>query len=139
MSHCRGRRPRARSGIVKKCARTLLVAVAIVCAAAMPGTAYADDEARARTECSRGHDAELRVRADDGRLEVELRIESPPLARWSVILLHERRIAFRGTVGAARSGGLRLRRSLRDLYGRDRVVARASGPRAEVCRLSATL
>jgi hypothetical protein len=139
MSHCRRGRARARSRIVKGCARTLLVAAAIVWAAVLPATASAEDEARARAECSRGHEAELRLRADDGRLEVELRIESPRLTRWSVILLHERRIAFRGTVWAARSGGLRLRRTLRDLYGPDRVVARASGPRAEACRLGATL
>jgi 2-methylaconitate cis-trans-isomerase PrpF len=117
----------------------VVAALAVAGAVAKPAAADEDDEARARAECTRGHEAELRVRRDEGRLLVELRIESPRLARWSVILLHERRIAFRGTVRATRSGGVRLRRAFPDFYGRDRAVVRATGPRAEVCRLGVTL
>lgn len=115
--------------------------VAVVLATALAAPAAADDtrEVRVRTECSRGSEAELRVRADDGELRVELRIDSRRGARWSVILLHERRIAFRGSVRATRSSGLRVRRTLRNLYGRDRVVVRATGSRSETCRISATL
>jgi 2-methylaconitate cis-trans-isomerase PrpF len=122
-------------------ARALAVVVAVVLAAALAGPAAANDarDARVRSECSRGSEAELRLRTDDGELRVELRIESPPGARWSVILLRERRIVFRGSVRATRSSGARVRRTLRDLYGRDRVVVRASGPRSETCRISATV
>jgi hypothetical protein len=121
-------------------ARVVVVMAVLVGAALLAGPAFGDDpEARARTECSRGHEGELRVRVDEGRLQLELRVESPRLARWSVVLLHERRLAFRSIVRAARSGGLRLRRSLPDLYGRDRIVARATGPRGETCRLTVTI
>lgn len=133
-------------GTVKTRARALVVAAlavaaAALAAAALAAPALADDEreVRARSECSLGHVAELRVRADDGELRLELRIGSPRPARWSVIVLHERRIAFRGILRATRSGGVRLRRTLDDLYGRDRIVVRASGPRRELCRLAATI
>ena len=117
----------------------MVLAAVLAAALAAPAAAQDSREVRVRTECSTGSETELRLRADDGELRVELRIESPGGSRWSVILLHERRIAFRGSVRATRSSRLRVRRTLRDLYGRDRVVVRASGPRSETCRISATI
>ena len=119
-----------------------IVALAFACALAVPLPAAADDDDReVRGTCSRGSETRLRVREDDGSLRVELRIDTGRRgARWSVIVLHERRIAFRGVLRTTRSSGsLRLRRSVRDLYGRDTIVVRASGPRRETCRISATL
>lgn len=130
-------------------ARLAPVLVAVVLAAgasalaapAQAASADDDREARVRGACSRTSEVRLRVRADDGTLRVELRIDTGRRgARWSVVLLHERRIAFRGVVRTTRSSGsLRLRRTVRDLFGRDTLVVRASGPGRETCRVSATL
>jgi hypothetical protein len=58
--------------------------------------------------------------------------------RWRVVLVHERRVAWRG-VRTSGSSGFRVRRTLRDLGGSDRVKVRASGPRGVTCEAAATL
>lgn len=118
-----------------------ILALAFACALAVPLPAAADDDREVRGICSHGSETRLRVREDDGSLRIELRIDTGRRgARWSVIVLHERRIAFRGVLRTTRSSGsLRLRRSVRDLYGRDTIVVRASGPRRETCRIRATV
>ena len=90
--------------------------------------------------CTDASSVMLRLRARDDVIRVELELDSRRGSRWTVILLHERRIVFRGVLRTGRSGGaLRLRRSVPDWFGRDTVVARAAGPRAEICRVSAAL
>jgi hypothetical protein len=89
--------------------------------------------------CTGRSETTLRLRADDGEIRIELEIEtSRRESRWSLILLHERRIVFRGTL-RARDDSVRLRRRVPDWFGSDTVVARATGPRAETCRVSATV
>jgi hypothetical protein len=128
------------------CARVLVtLAATAVAALALPLAASAaaeddDREARVRARCSTGSVASLRLRADEGRIRLELRIDTRRRAApWSVIVLHERRIAFRGTLRTTSSGSLRLRRTLPDLYGRNAIVIRANGPGRELCRISATV
>jgi len=121
-----------------------LVAAAVVVALAVPLGAWGDDhpgdDVRRSGTCTRSSDMEARLRADDGRIRVELEIETTRRgAPWNVIVLHERRTAFRGTVRTRSDGSLELRRSVPDWYGRDTIVVRAAGPRAETCRVSATL
>jgi hypothetical protein len=117
--------------------------VALTATLALPLAAAADDEpddVRRTGTCSRSSDVELRLRADDDAIEVELEIETRRRgAKWAVILLHERRIAYRGTVRADRGGSVELRRHVPDWVGPDSVVVRATGPRGETCRVSATL
>ena len=91
------------------------------------------------------HGVEQDERSAQGRrtkqIRVELEIEGRQRgAAWNVILLRERRIAFRGVI-RAREGSreVRLRRTLDDWFGRDSIVIRASGPRAETCRVSAAI
>jgi len=88
--------------------------------------------------CSMSSRARLRVRAEDGRIRVELEIDtSRNGGAWTVIVLHERRIAFRGTLRTeAPSGSFELRRTVDDWFGPDAIVARATGPGGESCRLS---
>lgn len=125
--------------------RIALIAAALLTALAAPLVASAaradEDEVRVRGTCSPGRSSELRVRADDGELRVELRISSRRGGEtWSVIVLHERRIAARTrATTSASSRSFRVRRSLPDLFGRDTVVVRASGPGGASCRASATL
>jgi len=128
-----------RSGRVTRAAVAALLAALVV-----PLAAAADDDPRDEVRrvgvCSRASDVELRLRADDGRIRVELEIETARRgARWSVIVLHERRTAFRGAIRTRSDGSLELRRSVPDWFGTDTVVVRATGPRAETCRVAATL
>lgn len=118
---------------------SLLLALAVLASA--PAVAHADDdEARVSATCGRGADGELRLKSDDGRIEVELRIDANRRgARWSVALVHERRVAWRGSPRARSDGSLRLRRTLPDLAGADEVAVRATGPRGLSCQATATL
>jgi hypothetical protein len=123
--------------------RALLPLAALCAALAFPVAATADDgpdDVRRSGSCSRSSEIELRARTDDDVIEVELEIETPRRgSRWSVILLHERRIAFRGSVRTRSNGKIELERSVPDWFGVDLLVARASGPRGESCRVSARL
>jgi hypothetical protein len=96
-------------------------------------------EARVAGRCTGGATSQLRLRSRDGEIRVEFEVRrSRGGERWRVVLIHERRVAWRGTVRAARSGGsFRVRRSMRDYDGSDRVTARASGPRGLTCEASA--
>lgn len=123
----------------------LAAAAVLVAALVLPlagNAARADDDAeiRVRGTCSRTSEASLRARADDGRIRIDVRIDTRRRgAAWSVIVLHERRIAYRGVVRTNRSRAIRLRRTVRDLFGRDSLVVRASGPARETCRVSGSL
>jgi hypothetical protein len=116
----------------------------VLCASlALPLTAAADDgpdDVRRSGACSHSSEIELRVRSDDNVIRVELEIETSRRgSTWAVILLHERRIAFRGNLRSRSNGAIELRRSVPDWFGVDSFVARASGPRGESCRVSAKL
>jgi hypothetical protein len=120
----------------------ILALLLTVAALAAPANALArgsdDDDVRVVGRCSGSSTASLRVRRDDGELRVELRVDTRRAgATWRVVLLHDRRIAFRRSVRTGSSSrSLRVRRELPDWFGRDTVVARATGPRGETCRAS---
>jgi len=121
----------------------LLGAVATCAALSLPSVASADDggDVRKAGSCTASSKMNVRLRADDGKIRVELEIEGRQHgAAWNVILLRERRIAFRGVIRARKGNReARLRRTLDDWFGRDSIVIRASGPRAEICRVSAAI
>ncbi len=123
---------------------TLLLAAVAACAAlSLPAVATADDgrDVRKTGSCTASSKMSVRLRADGKKIRVELEIEARQRgAAWNVILLRERRIAFRGVIRAPeRSREARLRRTLDDWFGRDSIVIRASGPQAETCRVSAAV
>ncbi|HSI98268.1 MAG TPA: hypothetical protein VK926_07890 [Gaiellaceae bacterium] len=120
-----------------------IVACASIVALALPVGAIAagandDREARAQGFCSGTSRSSLRVRADDGSIRIELRVDTRRRgAVWNVVLLHERRIVFRGALRTSGSrGSLRLRRMVPDLFGQNTIVVRVTGPRREICRVS---
>jgi hypothetical protein len=125
----------------------LLLALCIALALALPVAAGADDgdddrrEVRRAASCTRSSEAELRLRAEDGEIELRFEIEGPATrSPWTVVLLHERRIAYRGKLSRRSSSRrLELRRVLQDWFGQDSIVVRATGPRAETCRVSAVI
>jgi hypothetical protein len=116
-----------------------LLAALVTVAPAAAGRVDEGDDVRRTGTCTGRGEASLRLRTDDGEIRIEVEIETDrPGSRWVVILLHERRIVFRGPL-RARGDRVRLRRTVRDFYGSDAVIARATGPRGETCRVSATL
>ena len=122
--------------------RLLLLAAFVACAALLlPAVASADDDGEVRKAgtCTASSSMTIRLRPDDDGIRVELEIRTRRAGTaWNVILLHERRIAFRGIL-RSRGDTVRLRRSVADLFGRDSIVVRASGPRRESCRVSAAV
>ncbi|MGZ8707790.1 MAG: hypothetical protein ACXW0R_10450 [Gaiellaceae bacterium] len=97
-------------------------------------------EARVAGTCSKGATSKLRLRSRDGTIRVEFEVKARHARVWRLVLVHERRVEWRGTVRThGSSGSFRIRRSLDDLDGPDQVRARASGPRGMTCEASATL
>jgi hypothetical protein len=123
--------------------RALLVATSC-CALWLPLHAAADDgddrEVRRAGTCTGSSSVDLRLRSDDGRIRVRFEVETKRRgSSWNVILLHERRIAFRGARRTRSNGELEVERTVPDWFGPDTIVVRATGPRTETCRATATL
>jgi len=120
----------------------ILLVLALLASAPAPGALArggGDDEVRVSAGCGRGASAELRLRAHHGAIGVEYRIRrARDGERWSVALVHERRVAWRGRA-TTHDDGLRIRRTLPDFAGADEVTARASGPRGLTCTATGVL
>lgn len=122
--------------------RTVLALVLVLLAAqpvaARPAT---DGEVRVEGMCGGRTTAELRAKSiDDGRLEVRFEVERATPGRWTIVLVHERRVAWRGSWRTTRSSrSYEVRRLLPDLAGADTVAARAWGPGGVTCRAAATI
>ena len=131
------------SRCILPCAALLIALLAVV------PVARADDgdgtegrvELRREVVCSASSRVKLRVRAEDGRIRLELEIDTRRnAASWTVVLLHERRIVLRGSRRTLPpSGSFEIRRVVDDWFGPDAVVARATGPAGETCRVSVTV
>jgi hypothetical protein len=115
----------------------LLLATGSVAAVAKDG----HGEVRVAGVCGHGAVATLRLRSRDDGIELRFEVDqSRADVSWRVVLVHERRIAWRGAARTTRPGGsFEVRRTLPDLPGADVVTARAWGPRGLVCRADATL
>jgi hypothetical protein len=122
--------------------RSTVAALVLALLAAQPVGARpaADDEVRVVGVCGGTAAATLRAKPDDGRLEVRFKVERAPVGRWTIVFVHERRVAWRGSWRATRgSRSYEVRRLLPDLPGADTVVAGAWGPRGITCRATATV
>ena len=122
----------------------LLVTCLVLLFAAWPSAAVAKDgrgEVRVAGVCGRGATSQLRLRSDDDGIELRFEVEhSRKSAVWRVVLVHERRIAWKGAAKTTRSSGsFEVRRTLPDFPGADAVSARALGPQGLVCRAAAIL
>jgi hypothetical protein len=128
------------------CVIRFLVPLAICLAllAARPVAALAKDgpgEVRVAGVCGKGATSKLRLRARDGGIELRFEVDHNRVGTvWRVSLVHERRVAWKGSAKTTRSGGsFEVRRTLPDLPGADAITARAVGPRGLVCRATAVL
>jgi hypothetical protein len=98
------------------------------------------DEIRTSGTCGGGASSELRIRAKDGTIELRFEVRGARRGSWRVVVVQERRIAWRGTVAAGGSSrSFRVERDLDDLPGADAIMVRASGPRGLTCNASGTL
>jgi hypothetical protein len=115
--------------------------IALLVAARDGGDGGGRDEKRVAGRCGDGTGSTLRLRARDGTIRVEFEGgRSRPGASWRVVLVHERRVAWRATVRTSgSSGAFRIRRAVEDYDGPDKVTIRGSGPRGLTCEASSTL
>jgi hypothetical protein len=136
-------RRRSAPGIVRPLL-VLLTAAGVLTLLLRPVTVAAKDgggEVRASGICSNGAAAELRLKRRGQGIELRFKLDyGRSGTAWRVILVHERRIAWKATTTTTGANGtLEVRRTLNDLPGADTVTARAWGPRGLVCRATATL
>ena len=98
-------------------------------------------DVRVAGSCGRGAGSSLRLRADDGRIEVRFRVEqSRGRGLWQITVVHEERVASRARKRTTRSDrSFELRQRMADLSGSDTVAVHAWGPRGLGCRATATL
>jgi hypothetical protein len=101
----------------------------------------ADNDVRVKGVCGGGTTSKLRLKSEDDGLEVRFEVDySRAGVVWRVVLVHERRVAWKGSARTARPyGSFEVRRTLRDFPGADVVTARAWGPSGVVCRATAVL
>ncbi len=121
----------------------LALAVAALLVGVLPVAARADDGQDMRVEhsCTAGSTVRLRVRTRNGdtlRVVLDVR-RAPSRSAWLVRIVHERRLVVRAATRAGTSGSFTVRRSLPEWPGRNTVIARAIGPRGEICRAVVTL
>ncbi len=116
--------------------RTVPAGIALACLTAsiaatgtVAASAHDDDDDRViRTgSCSGSADWKLKVKTDDGRLEVEGEVDSNVAGqRWRWTLRHNGSVTDRGVgTTTARSGSFEVERTIVDLAGTDRVAFRA--------------
>jgi hypothetical protein len=125
--------------------RATLLALLALAASAQPAAGGGDDgdgdgdEIRALGTCAAGARATLRLKRDDGEIEVRFELRHARGGAWRVTLVHERRVVWKGTARARAGRSFELRRTLPDLAGSDTVTVQAWGPRGAVCRATGTL
>ena len=99
-------------------------------------------DVRVELSCSATSSVRLRVRTrDDDLMRVDIDVRTTRRgATWTVVTVHERRLVSRTqrrTSTSSRSFSLRY--AIPDWPGRDTITVRATGPRGELCRASATV
>jgi len=94
-----------------------------------------DDRVIQVGSCTGSTDWKLKVKTDDGRLEVEGEVDSNRNGqRWDWTIRHNGSVSARGTATTvAPSGSFEVERRVVDLAGTDRIVFRAVHA-GEVCR-----
>jgi hypothetical protein len=118
--------------------RALLISIALL---VMPAAAaLADDDVRRSGTCGAGVSSELRVDPRDDAIRVRFTVDGRRAReKWRFVLVHERRVVWRGHRRTGSGGKVRIRRSIANFAGADFVSVRASGPNGNTCSASATL
>lgn len=117
----------------------LALALALAPASALAKGGDGRQEVRVAGSCGKGATSKLKLKQRDGSIEAEFEVEHARSgATWRVVLVHERRVVYRGRA-RTRAGAFEVGRRLSDLPGADRVTARGVGPRGLTCVAAATL
>jgi hypothetical protein len=137
-------RPPARRSRLRRVTRRLLIVLAsCVALGAAPLAAQAKGggpDVRVSVRCGSGATAELRLRDRDGAIRTRFEVDHARAGTWNVVLVHERRIGWKGSARIASSrDSFELERTLPNYPGSDSVTARATGPRGVVCQAIAVL
>ena len=129
--------PTARAGRAIAVGLTVAgLSIGLVGTGTSSASARDDDDRVIRTgSCSAGADWKLKVKTDDGRLEVEAEIDSNVAGqRWRWTLRHNGSVSDRGVgTTTARSGSFEVERKVVDLAGTDTLAFRAVRD-GQVCR-----
>ena len=98
-------------------------------------------EVRVAGKCGSGATSKLKLKNDDGAIEVEFEVDqnrSGPA--WKVTIVRERKVVVRpSATTSGRSGSFSVERKISDLDGADLVTARGVGPKGLTCEATATL
>jgi hypothetical protein len=95
--------------------------------AATPALASGGGGVRASGACTMGSTWEMKAKHDDGRIQLELEVDTPRIGRtWSVVITDNGTQIFKGTrVTQAPSGSFTVERLVRNRAGTDHFVAKA--------------
>jgi hypothetical protein len=122
--------------------RKLMTAIAVG-ACAVPAAALANDaDVRNAGSCDGASSAKIKVKPDDGRIEVEFEVDQNKNGRaWGVKFRDNGELVFRGNATTkAPSGSFSIDRRIDDMAGADKIVAtgvdKSSGER---CRAKVTI
>ena len=127
--------------------RTLIVvaAIAAIVLVAVPGAlakSGGDDRVIKTGNCSGAANWKLKVKPDDGRLEVEFEVDQNRVGkRWHVVLRHNGNVFFDGfRRTTAPSGSFTIERRVNNAAGADTIRAKATRPATgQTCLGSATI
>jgi hypothetical protein len=127
--------------VIRPASIVLALVAGVALVAPAHGAASDGDEVRVRGSCGAGARSELRLRAEDDGIELRFDVaRAGGPGTWRVAVVHERRVAWKGTVRVRGSGrSFTVRRVLPDLDGADAVTVRAWGSQGAGCRATGTL
>jgi hypothetical protein len=104
--------------------KSSIIGGAVAIMAALAPMAFAgDDEVRASGKCTGASSAKIKVKPDDGRLEVEFEVDQNKSGqRWSVKLKDNSDVVFKGRAKTkGPSGSFSIERKISDRSGGDSV------------------
>lgn len=118
----------------------LALALALGAPARALGRGGDDKDVRVTGTCGKGATSKLRLKTDDSDIRVEFEVHHRRAGDWRVVLVHERRVVWRGRARTRAAGGsFRIRQSIPNFEGADQVTARASGPQGVTCEAAALI
>lgn len=100
-----------------------------------------ENEVRKAGKCGTGATSKIKVKSDDGRIEVEFEVDRNVNGeKWRVRFVRDGKVIARARpTTKAPSGSFSVERKVSDLEGADRITARGTGPDGLTCTATATL
>lgn len=99
-----------------------------------------DIEREKTKRCSGSAFAQLSLEKEFDRIDADYEIENAtPGGAWKVRIKHNGKTVLRTSRIADNEGELDVMQQVRDRRGKDRFIARATGPNGEVCRVKLSI